>query len=76
MTTHFGRWKKILIKRVVNDQTFKYKIKVQALKDASWMKPHYLTRFFCAKSIKQLQLLFTNRLLFCLIAQKEERHFV
>ena len=34
----------------INDQTFKYRIKVQVLKDTSWMKPPYLARFFlCLK---------------------------
>ena len=51
----------------INDQTFKYKIKVQALKDTSWTKQQYLTKFFCTKSIKQPQLFLTNWLLFCLI---------
>ena len=60
----------------INGQTFKYEIKAQALKDASLIRPHYLARFFCAKSIKQPQLLLTNWLLFCLIVRKEERHFI
>ena len=34
----------------INGQTLEYEIKVQALKDTSWMKPRYLARFFCAKS--------------------------
>ena len=60
----------------LNDQTFEHKIKVKALKDASLTKPHYLARFFCAKTIKQPQLLFTNRrLLFSLIVRKEQWHF-
>ena len=56
----------------INGQTVKYEIKVQGLKDTSWMKPHYLARFFCVKSIKQPQFLLTNWLLFCLIFGKEE----
>ena len=60
----------------INGQTFKYEIKAQALKDTSLIRPHYLARFFCAKSIKQPQLLLTNWLLFCLIVRKEERHFI
>ena len=51
---------------------FEYEIKVQALKDTSWMKPRYLARFFCANSIKQPQLFWTNRrLLFCLTVWKK-----
>ena len=61
----------------INEKTFECEIKVQALKNTSWMKPHYLARFFCAKSIKQPQLFSTNRrLLFCLIVWKEEWYFV
>ena len=34
----------------INEQTFEYEIKVQALKDTSWMKPHYLAiDFFVLK---------------------------
>ena len=56
----------------INEQTFEYEIKVQALKDTSWMKPRYLARSFCAKSIKQPQLLCSNRgLLFCLTVWKK-----
>ena len=29
----------------INGQTFKHEIKVWALKDTSWIKPHYLARF-------------------------------
>ena len=54
----------------INAQTFEYEIKVQAWKDTSGVD------FLRAKGIEQPQLLFTNRLLFCLIVQKEERHFV
>ena len=55
----------------INGQTFKYEVKVQALKYTSWIKRYYLARFFCTKSIKQPQLLLTNWLLFCLIVRKE-----
>ena len=37
----------------INGQTLEYEIKVQALKDTSWMKPRYLARFFCVKNTKQ-----------------------
>ena len=30
----------------INEQTFEYEIKVEALKDTSWMKSRYLARFF------------------------------
>ena len=59
-------------KNFKNQQKFEYEIKVQALKDTSWIKPRYLARFFCANSIKQPQLFWTNRrLLFCLTVWKK-----
>ena len=53
----------------INGQTFEYKIKVQVLKDTSWIKPCYLATFFCPKSSKP-------PLLFCSIVRKEEWHFI
>ena len=52
-----------------NGLTFEYEIKVQVLKDTSWIKPSYLAKFFCPKSSKQ-------PLLFCSIVRKEEWHFI
>ena len=37
----------------INGQTFKYEMKIQALKDTSLIKPHYLARFFLSSGKKK-----------------------
>ena len=37
----------------INGQTFEYEIKVQVLKDTSWIRLRYLARFSCPRSSKQ-----------------------
>ena len=37
----------------INGQTFEYEIKVQVLKDTSWIRLRYLVRFSCPRSSKQ-----------------------
>ena len=50
--------KSIILK--INGETFEYEIKVQALKDTGWMKPHYLARFFFVLKV-------SNNRSFCLL---------